>query len=79
MQVDMRMGADDLRRRFGRSVEAAYVPGKTMFRDELCDCFGISQAEAEELCDSLESQRVIRFERSSETGPTWWIEPNPVP
>ncbi len=57
---------------FGALVDADYIPGKTLFRDALCDRFGFSQLEAEELCDTLEQSGLIRFVRSEE-GVGWHI------
>ncbi|HVK64412.1 MAG TPA: hypothetical protein VM694_08060 [Polyangium sp.] len=50
-----------LRARFGTFVGADYLPGKTAMRDALCDRFGVSQLEAEELCDALEASGALRF------------------
>ncbi len=75
MEIDLREAAEELRRRFGKQVDAPYVPGKTLFRDTLCERFGISQAEGEVLCDSLEQCRSVRFERSGVLGNGWTIEP----
>jgi hypothetical protein len=50
-----------LRERFGAFVGAEYLFGKTAMRDALCEQFGISQLEAEELCDALESAGALRF------------------
>jgi hypothetical protein len=71
---DLRETAQELRRRFGARVDAAYVPGKTFFRDALCEQRGISQAEAEALCDSLEQAKLIRFVQSASVGSQWIIE-----
>lgn len=62
-----------LRARFGSTTAAPYVPGKTMFRDALCEEFKLSQADAEVVCDSLEKNRGITFSRSNENGPLWTI------
>ncbi len=50
-----------LRERFGTFVGVEYLPGKTAMRDELCERFGVSLLEAEELCDSLEASGALRF------------------
>ncbi|MRG92497.1 hypothetical protein [Polyangium spumosum] len=50
-----------LRDRFGTFVGADYVPGKTAMRDALVERFGISQLDAEELCDALEASGALRF------------------
>ncbi len=72
-KMDLASAADDLKRRFGPALGGPYVIGKTMLRDALCERRGLSQLEAEELCDSLEKAGFIRFERSAEQGPSWWI------
>jgi len=61
-----------LRERFGAFVDADYLAGKTVMRDALCEEFGISQLEAEELCDALEASRVLRFVTTPE-GVGWHI------
>ena len=73
--IGLARATDELRQRFGGHIEAAYVPGKTVFRDTLCDRLGLSELEAEELCDSLETAHLIRFERSALYGPRWAIGP----
>ena len=65
--------ATELRLRFGPLLDAAYVPGKTAFRNAFCDELGLSEAEAEEMCDSLETADLIHFERSPEEGSHWII------
>jgi hypothetical protein len=71
--IALAQAAQELKLQFGTKVDAAYVPGKTAFRDALCDGLGLSAAEAEGLCDSLEQARFIRFERSPLFGPQWTI------
>lgn len=71
--IALEKAAEELNRRFGSQVDAAYVPGKTAFRDSLCEQLGLSAAEAEGICDSLEHARLIRFERSPVFGPRWTI------
>ena len=71
--IALETAAEELNRRFGRQIQAAYVPGKTAFRNSLCERLGLSAAEAEEVCDSLEQARLIRFERSALLGPRWTI------
>jgi hypothetical protein len=66
--------AEELERTFGVLVDADYVTGKTQFRDALCASFGVSQLEAEELCDDLERAEVIRFVDSPELGTGWSID-----
>ncbi len=62
-----------LHARFGSTTAAPYVPGKTRFRDALCDEFNVSQADAEVICDSLEKDGGLVFSRSNESGPLWTI------
>jgi aryl-alcohol dehydrogenase-like predicted oxidoreductase len=49
------------------------VPGKTRFRDVLCDRIDISQLEAEELVDDMERSGRIRFIGVAE-GRGWQIQ-----
>ncbi len=73
--MDLREAAAELAKRFGTSFGGlAYLPGKTAFRDVLCERCGISQLEAEELCDSLEQAGMIHFERDRIDGSFWTIE-----
>jgi hypothetical protein len=65
-----------LHARFGALVDADYLPGKTAMRDALCEELGVSQLEAEELCDSLEERGILRFVRSPE-GVGWHIHDDP--
>lgn len=46
---------------FGPHAELEYLPGKTAFRDEICERLGVSLLEAEELCDALERTGHIVF------------------
>ena len=66
--IDLTAVARDLRGRFGASLQAPYIPGKTMFRDALCEQHGLSQSAAEALCDSAERSGVIRF-----SAPSWMV------
>jgi hypothetical protein len=77
--LDLSSAAEALRRRFGTSVDLPYVPGKTAFRDVICEIEGLSQAEAEAVCDSLEQTGIIRFERSAILGNRWTLDPSPSP
>lgn len=61
MTVGPERAARELRERLGPLVEAEYVPGKTLMRDMLCEAFGLSQLESEQMCDSLEAAEVLRF------------------
>ena len=63
-----------LYQRFGSSMAGDYVPGKTVFRDALCEEFDISEVDAEIICDSLEREKAIRFVSSPEIGEFWTIE-----
>lgn len=63
-----------LHQRFGANMAGDYVPGKTVFRDALCEEFGMSQADAEMICDSLEREKAIQFFNSPELGEFWTIQ-----
>jgi hypothetical protein len=71
--IPLEKAAEELNRRFGSQVDVSYVPGKTAFRNSLCERLGLSAAEAERVCDSLEQAKLIRFERSPVFGPRWTI------
>ncbi|MEO8801712.1 MAG: hypothetical protein ABI551_27735 [Polyangiaceae bacterium] len=73
--VDLATVAAELVRRFGARIEAAYVPGKTMFRDVVCETQDVSQLEAEEICDSMERRGLLKFSHSAEAGNVWIVEP----
>jgi hypothetical protein len=75
--IDPSRASSTLRERFGALVDADYLPGKTAMRDALCDRLGLSQLEAEELCDSLEARGILRFVRSPE-GVGWHIHDEPA-
>jgi hypothetical protein len=77
--LDLRSAANTLHERFGSSVEEAYVPGKTAFRDAICERYGLSEAESEMIGDSLERAGAIRFSTSPEVGPVWTIDPTCAP
>lgn len=72
--IDMAHAADLLRSHFGEVTGEAYVTGKTLFRDALCERYGISQLDAEDLCDSLEKAGLIRYTETEENGPVWVID-----
>ena len=72
--IELARAVHALQARFGSTTAAPYVPGKTLFRDALCENFKVSQAEAEVVCDSLERNRGIVFWRSNESGPLWTID-----
>jgi len=71
--VDATALATLLAERFGAQLNLDYVPGKTLFRDALVEELGVSEAEAEALCDALEKAKVIRFDRSEELGDVWTL------
>lgn len=73
--IDMAHAAEVLRSQFGEVTGEAYVTGKTLFRDALCERYALSQLDAEDLCDSLEKAGLIRFAETSEHGPVWMIRP----
>lgn len=61
---------------FGPHAELEYLPGKTAFRDEICERLGVSLLEAEELCDALERDGRIGFHEAhleDETPMGWTI------
>lgn len=70
--VTPELAASALIEAFGALVDADFLPGKTLFRDALCDRFGISEVEAEEMVDALEASGDILFVRSEE-GLGWRI------
>jgi hypothetical protein len=70
--ITLANAARALREAFGPITDDDYLPGKTAFRDELCLRFGLSQLEAEELCDELEHAELLRFVRS-EDGLGWHV------
>jgi hypothetical protein len=74
--VDPLHAAIALREQFGALVDDEYLPGKTLLRDALCERFGISQLESEEMCDDLERAGLLRFVRAPE-GVGWHIHPDP--
>lgn len=76
LTLDLSSATEALRSRFGTGVDLPYVPGKTAFRDVICEIQGLSQAEAEAVCDSLEQAGVIRFERSATLGNRWTLDPS---
>jgi hypothetical protein len=71
--IDMAHAAALLRAQFGEITGEAYVTGKTLFRDALCDSYALSQLDAEDLCDSLEKAGLILFADTDEHGPVWMI------
>lgn len=77
--VSLRQAVVVLRSRFGSEVAAPRLPGKTLFRDALCEECGVSQLDAELLCDSLEGVGAVRFQASPEHGWIGVIDPSAVP
>jgi hypothetical protein len=73
--VTVELAARELERCFGTLVDADYLTGKTRFRDALCDRLGLSELDAEVICDELEAARVLRFVESPTDGIGWSIEP----
>jgi len=74
IDFDLGRAVELLQERFGRRLDAPYEPGKTMFRDALFDSAGLSQEEAEVLCDSLERAELIRFVSTELEGDSWIID-----
>lgn len=77
--VDLASITAELIRRFGARIEAAYVPGKTMFRDVVCETEKVSQLDAEEICDSMERRGLLKFRHTAEAGSVWIIEASKEP
>ncbi len=71
--IDLASVAAELIRRFGARIEAAYVPGKTMFRDVVCETQDVSQLDGEEICDSMERRGLLKFSHSAEAGSVWIV------
>jgi hypothetical protein len=72
--VPLSYAAAYLHERFGTRSADEYVPGKTRFRDALYVRFGLSQLEAEELCDALERAGLIRFVGpDGDEEPSWLV------
>ena len=61
--------------RFGAQLNLDYVPGRALFRDALAEELGVSEADAEAVCEALEKSRLIRFDRSEELGDVWTLTP----
>jgi hypothetical protein len=72
MVIGLARAGETLLAEFGPLVSTDYLPGKTQFRDTLCERFGLSQLQAEELCDELERTAILRFVQSVE-GSGWHI------
>jgi hypothetical protein len=68
--------AEALYEQFGALIDADYLSGKTTLRDALCDRLGMSQLEAEDMCDSMEQAGLLRFIDTPE-GAGWNIHPDP--
>ncbi len=71
--IQLSRAVQALHARFGSTTAAPYVPGKTLFRDALCEEFNLSQADAEVICDSLEKNGGLVFSRLNESGPLWSV------
>lgn len=67
------LAAEILASVLGPLIDADYMPGKTRFRDALCERIDISQLEAEELVDDLERSGRIQF-IGSEEARGWHIQ-----
>jgi hypothetical protein len=70
--IGARRAVDALHDAFGSLVDADYLPGKTLFRDALCERLGVTALQAEELVDELEAMGRLRFV-SSEEGIGWHV------
>jgi hypothetical protein len=60
-ELDLRTLAAAIRHRYGRSLFASYLRGKTLMRDALVEQIGCSVYEAEELVETLELMGYVRF------------------
>ena len=70
-EVDLPSLAQALRRRFGESLVAGYLDGKTILRDAVAAQIGCSDYQAEQLVETLELNGFIRFPCfSDETHPS---------
>lgn len=77
-EIDLRRVAERLNGLFRHSPPVGYLPGKTLMRNALEDCFHLSELQAEELLDTLEARGFVRFEGNpagaSEVDEPWAIE-----
>ena len=82
-EIDLASLARALHRRFGAQLEENYLDGRTLLRDAVAEVVGCSELEAEELVDTLEAMRYVRFPKlADDTHPSrtarWQIAP-PLP
>ncbi len=69
-QIDLLALCGALLARFGETLEENYLDGRTILRDAVADILRCSELEAEELVDTLEAMRYLRFPTlSDETHP----------
>jgi hypothetical protein len=59
--IDLEALARALRQRYGGSLYASYLRGKTVMRDAVVEQLGCSSYEAEELVETLEMMGYLRF------------------
>jgi hypothetical protein len=77
--IDLRRIAERLRVLFLHQPPLGYLNGKTSMRNALEDCFQLSELDAEELIDTLESRGFVRYEGDPSGAPEiedvpWAIE-----
>jgi hypothetical protein len=60
-EIDLRALVDVLRGQLGEEIVASYLRGKTVLRDTIAAHLCCSDAEAEDLVETLELQGFIRF------------------
>jgi hypothetical protein len=59
--IDLACLARDLEQRLGPELEVEYLDGRTLIRDAIVELLGCSALESEELVETLESRRYVRF------------------
>lgn len=79
-EIDLAQLARELALRLGSALDVNYLDGKTLLRDAVVDYLECSEAQAEELVETLELQGFARFPQlDDETHPaecgTWFIDP----
>lgn len=67
--VDLNRVAERLHSLFVHHPPAGYLDGKTAMRNALEDSFGVSEMDAEELVDTLETRGFVHYE-GDPTAPT---------
>lgn len=76
--IDLARLSARLRERFNHHPPLGYLRGRTVLRDAVAEALGCSDLEAEELVDTLESRRFLRFNgdpsQRAEADSTWTID-----